>query len=784
MNAASGFPGAARIRQWLSHATEPHILYPAIAVIVLSLVWGSTLNLIRGERAAAERAAAASAHGLGHTYEAQVLRALHDIDRTLRFVKFAYERRGDPAVLSELKEQSLLPPDLLFVVAITDTKGDVVAGTRPSTMPAAADPRSMRTEHPRDVLRIDGPRVDPGSGQWRLEFSRGLLAADGRFAGVVSIVVDAAYFVSGYEPAEMGAHGAIAMVGVDGVILARRSGETVAFAESIDYTSVPLVTGETDYAAELATNPWDGVRRYTVAHRLADFPVAVVVGLSEEERLAPSRKARLGYVWWATAVSAVALVVLYALGRMSRELALGRRRIVEEHIAHRERVEHMAYHDPLTGLPNRRLFSELLSPSIVLAQRNGRRLAVLFLDLDGFKHVNDTLGHGAGDQMLQEVAARLEGCLRESDTVARVGGDEFVALLPELEDEKYVATVARKIIAAIGGAFVIRSREFHVTASVGISLYPEDGTDEEALMKCADAAMYQVKGGGKNGFQFYSARLNAASLDRLVLEEGLRQALGRDELHLHYHAKRDIGSGRITGLEALLRWRNHVMGDIAPTRFIPVAEETGLIVPIGKWALGIACRQAVAWQLAGLPRLTMAVNLGSRQFHDENLQRDLAEILAHTGMDPGLLELEISENLLRRDVDRALAIVAGLKAMGVRIAIDDFGIGYLSLSGLSRFTLDTIKIHPSFIRGIAGAQEDVAVTRAIIAMARSLSPTVVAQGVETPAQAEFLRHNPCVELQGFLFGEPLPAEHVARLLRAQGDAEGLGGIRGERQLTG
>lgn len=781
MSAPARFPGAALIRRWLGHATEPHFLYPAIAIVVLGIVWGTTLNLIRGERAAAERIAAASAHHQGHTYEAQVLRVLHDIDRTLKFVKYAYERVGDPAVLSELNDKALLPPDLLFVVTITDAKGDLVAGTKASAMPATAGPRSARADEPLDGLRIDGPLVDPRSGKWRLEFSRGLRAADGRPSGVVNIAVDAAHFVSGYEHAEMGAHGLIAMVGIDGVILARRSGETVAFGGPIDYKSVRLDTGDIAYAAGLVTSPWDGVKRYTVAHRLAGFPVAVIVGLSEEERLAPSQAARRRYVWWATAGSAVTLAILAVLGWMSRELAHGRRRIVAEHVAHGERVEYMAYHDRLTGLPNRTLLSNLLAGSINLAQRNVRRLAVLFVDLDGFKHVNDTLGHEAGDQMLQEVASRLKGCLRESDTVARVGGDEFVALLPDVEDEQHVAAVARKVIAAIAGTFIIRGREFHVTASVGIGLYPEDGSDEAALMKCADTAMYHAKADGKNGFQFYSARLNVASQERLVLEAGLREALELNELELHYHARRDIGSERITGLEALLRWRHHAMGEVAPARFIPVAEDTGLIVPIGKWALRTACGQGVAWREAGLPRLTIAVNLAARQFHDENLVPDLAQVLAETGMDPNLLELEISESLLLRDVERALPIVAGVKALGVRIAIDDFGMGYLSLAALRKFHLDTIKIHRPFIRDIAGAPEDTAVARAIIEMARSLSPTVVAQGVETPEQAELLRRNACIEQQGFLFGKPAPADQVTRLLRAQADAQGNGKVTAIRR---
>lgn len=436
-------------------------------------------------------------------------------------------------------------------------------------------------------------------------------------------------------------------------------------------------------------------------------------------------------------------------------------------MAQAQRNEYMAYHDGLTGLANRGSFSALLSQSMSEAQRFDRQLAVLFLDLDRFKQINDTLGHDAGDQLLREVATRLEASVRDSDTVARLGGDEFVVLLPELEDGSHAATVARKILSVIAEPFTLIGHEFRITASLGISVYPQDGLDEQTLTKNADIAMYQAKDEGKNNFQFYSETLNAHSLERLTLESSLRNALERDEFCLHYQAKRDIGSGNITGMEALLRWEHPDLGIVAPMRFIPVAEETGLIVPIGKWALKTACLQNVAWQKQGLPPSSIAVNLTARQFFDEHLLADVRSILEVSGMDPRLLELEITESLLIHDVANTLRILTELKALGIRIAIDDFGTGYSSLATLQRFPLDAVKIDRSCIRDIIGTTQNAGLADAIIAMGKSLSLTVVAQGVETREQAEFLRAHTCDELQGFYFNKPLPADEFTQLLLAQ-----------------
>jgi diguanylate cyclase (GGDEF)-like protein len=443
------------------------------------------------------------------------------------------------------------------------------------------------------------------------------------------------------------------------------------------------------------------------------------------------------------------------------------RQEVRQHQIAAERAEYLAYYDSLTTLPNRSLFSKLLNQAISLARRDAKQLAVLFVDLDRFKNINDTLGHEAGDLLLQEVGKRLQGCLRESDTVARLGGDEFVVLLPTLRDPADIEVLAHKILAATGKSFVAHGQEFRVTASVGASIFPKDGDDEQSLMKNADIAMYQAKEDGKNNFQFYSAQMNTHSFERLALESSLRRALERDEFQLHYQPKINARNGQIVGMEALLRWQHPDLGMVGPTNFIPVAEETGLIVPIGKWVLKTACSQNVVWQKRGLPHLSMAVNLSGRQFSDQDLLRDVTSILQETGMSPELLELEITESTLMHDIDKGIGTLKAFKDMGVRLAIDDFGTGYSSLSNLSQFPIDTIKIDGSFIRDLSDHAGNRGIAEAIIAMGRTLSLTVIAEGVETKVQADFLREQACDEFQGFYFSKPVAAGKFAELLEAQ-----------------
>lgn len=430
-----------------------------------------------------------------------------------------------------------------------------------------------------------------------------------------------------------------------------------------------------------------------------------------------------------------------------------------------DHIQHLAYHDPLTDLPNRAMFNRHLSHAMIQARRYYKGLAVLFIDLDRFKNINDTLGHDAGDRLLQEMSRRLKASLREGDLVARLGGDEFVVLLEEVTDLSQVSQVARQILTALVKEHPLDGQLIHITASIGISTFPEDGRDEFSLMKHADVAMYRAKDGGKNNFQFYSAQMDLHSAAQLALESSLRRALERDELLLHYQAKVEAQSGRITGMEVLVRWQHPELGLMHPEHFIPLAEETGLIVPLTKWVLREACTQNCAWQKQGLPALRIAVNLSARQFADENLLIDVESTLQEVGMDPALLELEITESMMMHNTDKTIQVLAGLKAMGIHIAIDDFGIGYSSLSHLKQFPIDIIKIDRSFITDIPGDQADEAIADAIIAMGKSLKIVVVAEGVEALEQLQFLRSRGCDEIQGFYFSRPIPARDFVKLLR-------------------
>jgi diguanylate cyclase (GGDEF)-like protein len=429
-----------------------------------------------------------------------------------------------------------------------------------------------------------------------------------------------------------------------------------------------------------------------------------------------------------------------------------------------ERIRYLATHDSLTGLPNRAMFNQLMDFSLKNAGRYERKCAVLFIDLDRFKLINDSLGHAAGDALLIEMAARLRSVLRASDVVARMGGDEFMILLNEVTENGQAATIAESVLSALCGTLLLNGHECRVTASIGIAMYPDDGVDEETLMKNADSAMYLAKADGKNGVRFFSSDKVTHSIDHLKIEASLQHALDRGELCLHYQPKLDVASGTIAGVEALLRWNHPEMGLLPPIQFIPLAEETGLIVPIGRWVLNAACNQNMAWQRAGLPPVTVAVNVSPRQFSDEHLLRDIDAALAVSGMDPKYLEIEITESMVMLNVERAVRVLEAIQSRGIGLAIDDFGTGYSSMSMLKRFPIDTIKIDRSFVRDLPQNAEDKAIAQAIISMAKALGLKIIAEGVETISQDQFLRNNDCDEIQGYLFSKPLPADQLALLL--------------------
>jgi diguanylate cyclase (GGDEF)-like protein len=430
------------------------------------------------------------------------------------------------------------------------------------------------------------------------------------------------------------------------------------------------------------------------------------------------------------------------------------------------RIEYLASHDSLTNLPNREMFNELLHFAIEAAGRYQRQFAVLFIDLDRFKIINDSLGHEAGDILLVEIANRLRHNLRSSDIVARLGGDEFVVILEQAVEREDIEVLARKLLSVVSESIQLSGHECHTTASIGIAMFPADGCDVHTLTKNADMAMYLAKEDGKNDFRFFTKEVKMQSIERLKLETSLRHALGRNEFLLHYQPKVDLTTRQITGVEALLRWTHPERGMLPPAQFIPLAEETGLIVPIGCWVLKEACAQNMAWQRRGLRPVSMAVNLSPRQFVDENLLHDIDEALAASRMSPELLQLEVTESMVMRNVPRAVKVLDAIQSRGIRLAIDDFGTGYSSMSLMKQFPIDTIKIDRSFVRDLPDDSEDRAIAQAIIGMGKALGMTVVAEGVETAEQETFLRENACDEMQGFLFSKPVPAAELADLLRS------------------
>ncbi|MDO8369356.1 MAG: EAL domain-containing protein [Candidatus Nitrotoga sp.] len=441
-------------------------------------------------------------------------------------------------------------------------------------------------------------------------------------------------------------------------------------------------------------------------------------------------------------------------------------KLAEQIEATKVQLDHLAHHDVLTGLPNRMLLQDRLSQAIEVARRQGRQLAVMYMDLDQFKHINDSLGHAVGDKLLQSVAQRLMGCVRHSDTISRQGGDEFVALLPYIENAQGAALCAQKMLAALALPHRIDPHQLHISVSIGISIYPDDGQDAETQIKNADTAMYHAKESGRNNYKFFKQDMNDRAVQRQSIEVSLRRALEQQEFVLHYQPKISLKSGMIVGVEALIRWQHSEQELLLPpAHFIAIAEDCGLILPIGRWVLREACLQARSWQQAGLPPIIIAVNISALEFQSNDFLENIRTVLEETGLEPRYLELELTESVLMQDAGSTDSMLHSLANLGVKLAIDDFGTGYSSLSYLRKFPINTLKIDQSFVNQMCSNPDDAAIVSAVINMGKSLKLCVIAEGIESSEQSAFLLAQHCDEGQGYYFGRPMEAEALATLLK-------------------
>jgi diguanylate cyclase (GGDEF)-like protein len=526
------------------------------------------------------------------------------------------------------------------------------------------------------------------------------------------------------------------------------------------------------------------VKLHAAWDEFVDFQKNQVSIATKQAEVDYAKARRLAYLLIVLAVAVALAIALFTTRQTACEIAMridAQKEVsklngaLEEKVMQRTRqlseavkqVQFLAYYDALTRLPNRTLLQDRLAKALASARRRKDKVALLFLDLDRFKIINDSLGHSVGDLFLQNVAERLKTWAREQDTVARAGGDEFVIVLTAVKDASDAAVAARRLMDTITAKFVVQGHSIGISCSVGISIFPEHGTDGEALIKNADAAMYCAKESGHNNFRFYTKDMNAQAVERLTLENSLRLALDKKELFLMYQPQMEIATGRIIGLEALLRWQHPELGLVPPDKFIRIAENSGLIMPIGEWVLRTACSQARKWQDEGLTAVSVAVNVSAVQFRQAGFCELIRRVLHETGLAPQYLELELTESLLLSNADVVFSVLQQLTTMGLRLAIDDFGTGYSSLSYLKQFPVSKLKIDRSFIRDLAVNPDDAAITTAIISMAKSLNLKVIAEGVENEAQMAFLRAHQCDEIQGYYFSKPLAVDKVADKLRAE-----------------
>ncbi len=621
--------------------------------------------------------------------------------------------------------------------------------------PAQPAPSSLMTPAPMSDM-VDFMLLRRDGGRFPIEFALSPIEEEGVRVGAVMVFHD--------------------------VTERRQTDEKLRLASAVfETTAEAIIVLDSAFNITTANPAFTTITGYTLEEMMGQPPRFLADGrhptLKEEIRAAIAHTGRWDHEQWSLRKSGDEYAERLSITAVTDQLQrVVRYIVVFSDITQRkldeERIRYQANYDALTGLPNRALFMDRLTQSITQARRLEQRVGLMFIDLDGFKLVNDTLGHDKGDDLLVEASKRLLTCVRQGDTVARLGGDEFTIIMPNLGDVRNAPMVAQRILSVLEAPFHLDHHEAFVSGSIGISTYPDDAGDSATLLRNADAAMYRAKEQGKANYQFFTAELNAQVSERMIIKNGLSKGMERDEFMLYYQPKCDLASGRFTGVEALLRWRSADMGMVSPVKFIPVMEETGLIGQVGEWALETACRQYREWCNAGHPEMRIAVNLSVRQLRQSNLDEVVRGILERTGVGAEGLELEITESMIMKDSENAVALLRRFTDMGISLAMDDFGTGYSSLSYLKRFPLDTIKIDRSFINDIAYDTDDLEIVRTIIQMGHSLRRRIVAEGVETEEQRQLLRELGCDEMQGYLLSPPVPAFEIDRMLAEASHPDG------------
>lgn len=726
-----------------------------------------SLNLARTRERETE-AARRSLESLARVLESHALATVDKIDTVLLAGRLGLNRQHEAKAVNQTLAAHLALIGESQSLRVADASGRFIfdASDTLSTATIADRPYFHRNrDDPGGALVISEPLFARITHNWVITLSRRIDDHQGRFAGLIQAAVRADYFQEFYTSLNLGPAYSITLIDDQLRMVARFPPKPEQLGRPVDSPILrDLVATGTKEKIYTRASAVDGIERLYAVRQVGSHPLYVLVGRGTVDYLAEWNRQ---LAWSIAGMIALAGVltgwIVVWLRSYDSALALAKR-MTAAYEATVRRIRHLAEHDLLTDLPNRALLGERMSTALAETIGEQAQLALLFLDLDHFKDVNDTLGHDVGDQLLVQVAQRLRDSLDERDIVSRQGGDEFAILLRGYSNPTHVAAIAQRLIDAITPPFQVAGHELLIGASIGISLYPHDGADIGALLKNADTAMYQAKAAGGNAYQFFTEEMNRHILERVALGNNLRRALAHDEFVLHYQPQVDGDSGRLLGVEALIRWRHPDQGEIPPARFIPVAEESGLINVIGDWVLTEACCQARRWLDQGFAPLTMAVNLSAVQLRQRNLADKVATALAESNLPATMLELEITESALIRDTEHIVDMLHRLKALGITLSVDDFGTGYSSLGYLKRLPFDKIKIDQSFVRELPANDDDAAITQAIIGIANSLKKDLIAEGVETPAQRDFLLAHGCRHMQGYHFGRPMPAAAIAQRL--------------------